>query len=547
MQNTFAPLISPRSVFLAAVIFALAFAFSTGHVWEDYYITCRSSKNLTTGNGFVFTPGERLCAYTSPLGTLLPALGYGLTLNSSDEAALWFFRMVSIGALAGAATLVYSSSRQLQHAGLASALLAAWLVVDAKSLDFTINGMEVGLLVFFLAYAIWSLFVSGKKRWLHLGLAWSGLMWTRPDGFIYIGALTAGLFLFNDPGRSGLSRVEWLKIHVRAGLVCAAAYLPWLAFMWDYYGSPIPHSVLAKAAHVGKIPLFDAMVTALKLPFTAWLGDTPLDAVFAPSYSVIGGWPNQMVVVGRVFASLAIDLWMLPFLRWEGRISSFAGWMVASYLACRPSWALCPWYVPGLTWLILITLGFALSQALRAMPGSWAVGNHTEPISRAGMACLGTAFCFLGFNGWLTFESARQLKAQQTFDNGVRRDTGLWLKQNAKRDEHVFLEPLGYIGFFSELKTYDFPGLSSDEVVQTAKTKGYGWISLISSLNPEWLVLRPFEVNGMAPSGVSFLKAHYKIMRVFDVGREVSLLDIYGRAFLCYDSTFIIFRRADLP
>ncbi len=166
-------------------------------------------------------------------------------------------------------------------------LLAAWLVVDAKSLDFTINGMEVGLLVFFLAYAVWSLFVSGIKRWLHLGLAWSGLMWTRPDGFIYIGALTAGLFLFNDPSRSGLSRVEWLKIHVRAGLVCAAAYLPWLAFMWDYYGSPIPHSVLAKAMHVGKIPLFDAMVTALKLPFAAWLGGTPLDAVFAPSYFVM--------------------------------------------------------------------------------------------------------------------------------------------------------------------------------------------------------------------------------------------------------------------
>ncbi len=83
-------------------------------------------------------------------------------------------------------------------------------------------------------------------------------------------------------------------------------------------------------------------------------------------------------------------------------------------------------------------------------------------------------------------------------------------------------------------------------MVQTAKTKGYEWIGLISSLNPEWLVLRPFEVNGMSPSGVSFLKTHYKIMQVFDVSREVSLLDIYGRPFLDYDSTFIIFRRADL-
>src|SRR5262245_45676020 len=90
-------LLSPRAVFLAAAALALAFALFTNHAWEDYYITWRVSKNFATGHGLVFTIGERLHVFTSPLGVLLPALASILTFNSSDTAALWIFRAMSIG------------------------------------------------------------------------------------------------------------------------------------------------------------------------------------------------------------------------------------------------------------------------------------------------------------------------------------------------------------------------------------------------------------------------------------------------------------------
>ena len=65
---------SPRSVFIAALLLALGYALATDRVWEDYYITWKSSKNLAEGNGLVFHPGERVHTFTSPLGVLLPAL-----------------------------------------------------------------------------------------------------------------------------------------------------------------------------------------------------------------------------------------------------------------------------------------------------------------------------------------------------------------------------------------------------------------------------------------------------------------------------------------
>jgi hypothetical protein len=69
-------------IFLGAFAIFLLFALCTNHVWEDYYITYRSSKNLANGHGLVFNVGERLHTFTSPLGVLLPALSHLLTCNT---------------------------------------------------------------------------------------------------------------------------------------------------------------------------------------------------------------------------------------------------------------------------------------------------------------------------------------------------------------------------------------------------------------------------------------------------------------------------------
>ncbi|MGA3285463.1 MAG: hypothetical protein ABSD57_13530, partial [Verrucomicrobiota bacterium] len=68
----------------AVLLVGLVFAACTQHVWEDYWITFRASRNLVTGHGLVFTPGERLHTFTSPLGVLLPAAFCWLTGNQSD-------------------------------------------------------------------------------------------------------------------------------------------------------------------------------------------------------------------------------------------------------------------------------------------------------------------------------------------------------------------------------------------------------------------------------------------------------------------------------
>ena len=65
--------------------------------------------------------------------------------------------------------------------------------------------------------------------------------------------------------------------------------------------------------------------------------------------------------------------------------------------------------------------------------------------------------CQLG----LTVCVAREAQLQQRLiEDGVRRPIGLWLRAHAASPQDtVFLEPLGYIGYFSGLKMLDHPGL----------------------------------------------------------------------------------------
>src|SRR5437870_2754322 len=109
------------TAFAAAV--PLAYALYTHHAWEDYFITFRHSQNLCAGKGLVYTEGERVHGFTSPLGVLLPALGYALTRNSSYLGALWIFRLISIAAFAGGAWLLLRSLGDLDRPAPAGVFL----------------------------------------------------------------------------------------------------------------------------------------------------------------------------------------------------------------------------------------------------------------------------------------------------------------------------------------------------------------------------------------------------------------------------------------
>ena len=523
-------------IFVLTCAFPLAFAVYTQHAWEDFYITFRASRNLATGYGLVFNVGDRLHTFTSPIQALLLAFSSLLTGNRSEAAALWLYRALCIPAFGLAAALLFATTKRLRYPIFASVALVGWLATDAKSVDFTINGMETAFLLLGFAYAFWAMFGTETRAWLHLGVAWGILMWTRPDSFIYIALFTGAVFLFNRPQVTGRTRGRWLRIFLGAAAVAVLVYVPWFLFAWVYYGSPVPHTIVAKSM------LFGPRTLAGFRPFLLHSHDwtSAVERLFMPPNAEFGGWPHWIARAAQIAAMACAVLWIVPGLRTETKAASFTLLGSQVYLSYI---LISSWYLPLPALLGFVTLSGLLAQALS--PDRKVTFPASASFLRFSSVVASLAILLVG--AWLTVQSAKQLKLQQAIiENGTRREIGVWLRDHAAPGDAVLLEPLGYIGYFSGLKTYDVPGLSSREVVELERRGLRGLGTLAAELHPEWLVLRPFEIEEISQTYPHLLDDQYIRVRDFDVRDRVARLRIYGRGYLEYDSAFIIFHRRPL-
>ena len=185
-------------------------------------------------------------------------------------------------------------------------------------------------------------------------------------------------------------------------------------------------------------------------------------------------------------------------------------------------------------------MGCVLAEGLD-MAGRLAA-NRPRQWVRAVVLAPALAFVLMGC--WFTVEAAREMKAQQAIiEDGLRRKIGEWLHENASPGDTVFMEPLGYIGYFSGLRTYDFPGLSSPKVVEAISRLGLDYAPLIRELKPTWLVLRPREMAAIHNVNPMLLQWDYAPVQTFDRRAAVKQLDVHGLGYIEYDAAFMVFKR----
>ena len=506
-----------RWLLLLVVLAPVAFATITGNIWEDFLITFRSSLNLVHGASLVYEVGRRVHVFTSPLGTLVPA-GISWLLRTDDPVAvLNVFRGTAVVALGLAWWLTAPRLPGL----LAVAVAGSFWALDAKLAAFSTNGMETAFLVFFVMLA-WRALAEGNVNWA--GIALGGAMWTRPDGFVFVGAVAAGFWLF--PGDRRYRWRDWIRVAAIAGLI----YGPWLVWAWMYYGSPVPNTILAKGAQLNAREAFRLLWT---YPFRLVFGHCAAHDAFLPSYYFFGGWSDRLWWYGKALALAAAGTVLWPRCDRAARAAGLAFVLGGLYLGLTTR---APWYFPA--WQILAYV--AVAGGVAAMREKLA----QQPVGRLLLGGLVTAG--LAVQAWLFVCTVVQLRAQQEIiEWGLRAPIGRALRQAARSPrETVFLEPLGYIGFYSGLAMRDTPGLCAPEVVTLRKAGRISGPELIAAVQPDWTIMRGGDYVAMNPPARQAFEKDYVLWAVGDMRQRVSEIAwLPGREFLLFDAHYLVWRR----
>jgi hypothetical protein len=201
---------------------------------DDSFITFRYARNLISGEGFVYNPGQRVMGTTTPLYTFLMA---GLGALAGGPQADFPSLALGLNSVADALTclLLWQLGKRFGSERAGGAAAVVWAIAPF-SVTFAIGGLETSVYVLLITATAY--FYSGKRYFL-TALAAAGAFLTRVDALIFFAPLAL----------DWLVKILRKKEKLPAWQVWLAFLLPtllWYGFATIYFGSPFPHSVAAK-------------------------------------------------------------------------------------------------------------------------------------------------------------------------------------------------------------------------------------------------------------------------------------------------------------
>ena len=442
----------------------IVFWIYTGRTWEDALITLTPARNAWEGFGLTHHASEpRVHSYTSPISVLIPLLGEAV---GQGLFALKFASLVGSGATIYYA---YRIGQFLCFHWSAQALVLGYLATDQLQVFFGMSGMETQIAT---AIALANGYYYLSSQWWKLGLAVGMGLICRPEFLLWVPILGVSLLIFE--------RKALLPVIAASAFVAA----PWYLFAIFYYGSPIPHTIIAKSLSY-RYSFLSPWTTPLIWDYAAesWKSVAP----FREFWYAIGTPISDTVL--RIIVALIIALALIGVGRsvFDNKRMLGIATFVAAFVIYRtgsvlPTYFM--WYLPPFVALLFVLAGYGLST----------IAAHNPPTA----AVLGLAMAFV-YALHIPFSFPLDRKYQKEIDEAVRLKVGAELNKRMTMEDTAVLEPLGYIGWAARNKTiYDMPGLGSKISVEALSQRSDATISgLVDALKPTYIVVRPQELEAL--------------------------------------------------
>ncbi|MFB3880246.1 MAG: hypothetical protein ACE149_03235 [Armatimonadota bacterium] len=467
---------------------------------DDGWIHARFAQNLAAGRGFSFNPGEATSTTTSPLWTLLLALGYRITHE-------YLFTGIAINlalalALLGivyrlALSQVPSRWLALSVAGVVAATVPLpWWVLSGMEPPLYATLALLGILLHLAARG------EGLGRELPATAAFGLAALARPEMLLLFPLALLDRWLSMRPR----SLTKWLKGLAASLPLYAIIVAPLFLYNHQVTGYWLPTSYYSKLQwRQGGIA---ALVGGAPIPPAAALVSYPLSELGA----VIRVWTGDNAILGvLVFVGSGWSVWRWRSQSAEGRRSL----LIPMLLVAQPvAWALAGGYRPpeyqSQRYIADLNPLFAL---LGMVGGWWATSRLSAPwrgrLRVAFLAALLAASLVRQPEGAAIY--ARNVKNTAEMQVAI----GRWLKANAPPDSLLAVNDIGAIGLISGMRVLDLQGLVTPEILplrsmrsQLSGTAPQQVFDFIVSRHPDYLIIFPRWYPELAARTDLFTQVH---------------------------------------
>ncbi|HEX7077904.1 MAG TPA: hypothetical protein VF363_05750 [Candidatus Eisenbacteria bacterium] len=400
---------------LAALVFPLALARVSGFFTDDSYIHLVFARNLVSGHGFSFNPGEPVYGFTSPLWVFL--------LAGADRIGFDWLVGARVLGLVFTLLAVAATFRLARAAGGstgASFAAAASLGFHAWFLRWSLSGMETSLAAFLAACGLERLLSGGRAAAAGLLALALGVL-ARPEmALLFAIGIGWSLARARGDGRAGARAAAW------GGAALGVALLAgWGLTVHAATGAWIPTAYTAKRVHEAITAEAAAQGIAYTLAVILITDALLLVAAFAGAARAARA-RDEEERRGPAGALSLLVLWPLALLAFYliARVQMISRyWVPAAPALCVAAWV-------------------GAEQALR-------------PRARTTLGVL----YFAQQAAVLLFLVAPQIDA---FTRGLGQGPvaiGRWLRANAADTALIATPDIGAIGFYGRRRVLDLGGL----------------------------------------------------------------------------------------
>ena len=421
--------LAPYFLITFSLLLNLGWMYYTNYTEEDAFITFRISQQIASGNGFVFNVGEPIYGSTTPLLTLFLALW--IKFISTD--VVFAARLINIISTAAMLFFSWQAVKVLRRSIFEQIGVLLALLTSSKLIYMNTQGMEIPLALALLA-ASWYFWIKDRPNLV--GLMCGLLLWTRIDLAFWVLILIV------------LASFSRLQDAVRIAFISAMTYLPWVVFAFLYFGSPIPFTVTAKwvAYNLFNESPFLGQLSVILQYLSPFRADGNLSLWGTAITFILAVWG---ILANRTMPKKGLVL-----------LAIFIGFETARLTLTRTTY-FSRYFVPIL-WVAMILAGVGLGAL-------WERIKTTRLDRRLFLFFVFILFMLQLYTG---LDFAKRVKDRQIYrQEQSLKAMGLWLKNNAEPNSVVMLEPLGYVGYYSEQIMLDEVGLVTPAVVELKRQR----------------------------------------------------------------------------